>query len=208
LLRDEARGGRAIGDGDTSNAGQGAGGSGAGGSADAGGSGGGGDAGDGRGAAGHDGADAGNPGGSGVGDLGDKASGGAEAGGGAAPPAPRAATSTPGVGDTRGPGAGREPEPALVVFPGRNAAAQHDVAKAIQIAEAALADAEQAVRRRRLEEAYVLAAGAREAVVPHAEASPECKSLMDRALKMLRDLGKRIDRSDTRPPLQPVTIFE
>lgn len=142
------------------------------------------------------------------GNAGDSTAEHAEGGGGKSGPTARA--TSPGRGRGKEAGLDNEPkpqEPQAGVFPGRDRKPHLDAMRAIQVAEAALAVAERERGRGRLPEAYDQARAAFEAVRPHAEADRRCHELADRALKVVRDIEKRIDtRAVTVRPAP--TVFE
>lgn len=169
-----------------------------------------GDAGDGKGDAGASGDRDTAPQGDGSDERGNAGSGTAEApeGAGVNPGQTARATSPrSGKGNGKASGLDEDPQPEAGVFPGREPKPHLDATRAIEAAEAALAVAERERDRGRLPEAYDQARAAFEAVRPHVEADRRCHELADRALKLLRELEKRIDKRPATVRPTP-TVFE
>lgn len=166
--------------------------------------------GNGRGDTGASGADDASPPGDGSDDRGSEGSGAAQdsQGGGDSPgPSESGPSRGRGAGDGKGTGIGDDRKPRAGVFPGRESKPELDAARAIADAEAALVAAERERARGRFPEAYDQARAAYEAVRPHVETDGRCKEVADRALALVRDLEKRIDKRPS-PVRAAPTVFE
>ena len=166
--------------------------------------------GNGTGDTGTNGADDASPPGDGSDERGSEGGGAAQesrGGGDTRGPSESAASPARGAGDGKGPGIGNDQTPRAGVFPGRESKPELDAARAIAVAEAALVAAERERGRGRLPEAYDQALAAYEAVRPHRETDDRCKEVADRALALVRDLAKRLDKRPA-PVRSAPTVFE